>query len=83
MVHFVCQNRFRENKHNEFLIDMRHLKLVGSDKYELFKKIRDFVQHDASQIHKLTVINNILDYAPIHQQFIMVGDSGELDPEVR
>ena len=62
---------------------MRHLKLVGSGKYDLIKKIIDFIQHDASQKHKLIVIQNILDHAPITQQFVMVGDSGELDPEVR
>jgi phosphatidate phosphatase APP1 len=61
---------------------MRHLKLVGSDKYDLITKIIDFLQHDASQKHKLIVIQNILDNAPITQQFVMVGDSGELDPEV-
>jgi phosphatidate phosphatase APP1 len=62
---------------------MRHLKLVSSAKYDLIRQIIDFVEHDASQKHKLTVIQNILDHAPKTQQFIMVGDSGELDPEVR
>jgi len=62
---------------------MRHLKLVGSDKYNLIKKIIEFAQHNASQTHKLTVIKTILDHAPSTQQFFMVGDSGELDPEVK
>jgi phosphatidate phosphatase APP1 len=62
---------------------MRHLKLIDSDKYKLIKKIIEFVKHDASQIHKLTVIKHILDHAPLTQEFVMVGDSGELDPEVK
>jgi phosphatidate phosphatase APP1 len=62
---------------------MRHLKLIGSDKYNLIKKIIDFAKHNASQTHKLTTIKGIFDHAPTTQQFVMVGDSGELDPEVR
>jgi phosphatidate phosphatase APP1 len=62
---------------------MRHLKLVTSKKYELMAKIIDFAQRNASQTHKLIAIKNIFDYASINQQFIMIGDSGELDPEVR
>ncbi|CAF5113628.1 unnamed protein product, partial [Rotaria sp. Silwood1] len=44
--------------------------------------IINFIEHDGSQKHKITVIENIFTYAPIRQQFIMVGDSGELDPEI-
>jgi len=62
---------------------MRHLKLISSDKYNLITKIIDFAKHDASKIHKLTVIKEIFNYAPLTQEFIMVGDSGELDPEVK
>ena len=62
---------------------MRHLKLVSTDKYNLAKKVIDFIGHEASQTHKLTAIESILEHAPSTQQFIMVGDSGELDPEVR
>jgi hypothetical protein len=62
---------------------MRHLKLVSPAKYDLVKQIIDFAKHDASQKHKLLVIENILDHAPKTQQFVMVGDSGELDPEVK
>jgi phosphatidate phosphatase APP1 len=62
---------------------MRHLKLSSSDKYQLIRKFKEFIKHDASQTHKLNVINDIFDHAPITQQFVMVGDSGELDPEVR
>ncbi|CAF5069770.1 unnamed protein product, partial [Rotaria sp. Silwood1] len=61
---------------------MRHLKLAGSDKINLIKSIIDFINHDGSQKHKITVIENIFTYAPIKQQFVMVGDSGELDPEI-
>ncbi len=59
---------------------MRHLKLVGSDKSQLIAKIFEFTQHSSSQNHKLTVIKAILDHAPSTQDFIMVGDSGEVDP---
>jgi hypothetical protein len=62
---------------------MRHLKLVDSDKYNLIKKIIDFAQHQASKIHKLAVIKDIFDHAPLTQEFVMIGDSGELDPEVK
>ena len=62
---------------------MRHLKLAGVDKLNIIKKIIEFAEHNASQTHKLTAISSIFDYALTTQQFIMVGDSGELDPEVR
>jgi phosphatidate phosphatase APP1 len=62
---------------------MRHLKLVDSNKYQLITKIFEFTQHASSQNHKLTVIKSILDHAPSTQEFIMVGDSGEVDPEVK
>lgn len=62
---------------------MRHLKSADSDKLNLIDSLFDFIKPDASRKHKLAVIENILTNAPIKQQFIMVGDSGELDPEVR
>jgi len=65
------------------MIDMRHLKLVSPDTVDLITQILAFVHHNASRIHKLLVIKDILDHAPKTQEFIMVGDSGELDPEVR
>ncbi|CAF0960752.1 unnamed protein product [Rotaria sordida] len=61
---------------------MRHLKLADSDKLNLINSIIDFVKHDASRKHKISVIENILTYASIKQKFVMVGDSGELDPEI-
>jgi phosphatidate phosphatase APP1 len=62
---------------------MRHLKLVSSEKYQLISKVLDFAKRADSQKHKLHAIDWILRHAPINQQFVMVGDSGELDPEVR
>ena len=62
---------------------MRHLKLSDSNKTHLITKIIEFAQHQSSQTHKLTAVEEILKYAPSTQQFVMIGDSGELDPEVR
>ena len=63
-------------------LDMRHLKLVDSDKVQLITKVMDFIQRQASQTHKLKMIENIVTRAPSNQRFFLVGDSGELDPEV-
>ena len=62
---------------------MRHLKLVDSDQFQLVSKVLDFAKREASQLHKLEAINWILKHAPANQRFTLVGDSGELDPEVR
>lgn len=62
---------------------MRHLKLSDSNKTQLITKVIEFAQHQSSQTHKLTAIEEIMKYAPSTQQFVMIGDSGELDPEVR
>lgn len=62
---------------------MRHLKLAGSEKLALLDHIIDFARHNSSQSHKISVIEDILAYAPIKQRFFMVGDSGEFDPEVK
>ncbi len=62
---------------------MRHLKLADKDKADLIQQLLEFIKHDASLKHKLVAIRDILDHAPKKQEFIMVGDSGELDPEVR
>lgn len=63
-------------------VDMRHLKLVDADKVQLITKVMDFIQPQASKNHKLTMIENIVTGAPSNQRFFLVGDSGELDPEV-
>ena len=62
---------------------MRHLKLVDSDKINLLTGLYNFIKHDSSKRHKINVIETIFNNAPIQHQFIMVGDSGELDPEVK
>ena len=62
--------------------DMRHLKLVSTEKSLLLLKLSEFIQHEGSRKHKLNVIEDILQHAPIGRRFVMVGDSGELDPEV-
>lgn len=62
---------------------MRHLKLVREEKRELIKHLKEFSKPESSKKHKLIVIKDILEHAPLTQEFIMVGDSGELDPEVR
>ena len=61
---------------------MRHLKLIDSDKAQLLTKLLEFTQREASQKHKVAIIKDILRYAPSNQRFVLVGDSGELDPEV-
>jgi phosphatidate phosphatase APP1 len=62
---------------------MRHLKLVDSDKLNLIAKLQEFIEHTGSQTHKLGAITTLLKLSPSTQRFIMVGDSGEFDPEVR
>jgi len=81
-LYYVTQKFLNKEKFPGGSFHMRHLKLVSSDIYDLMEKMFKFVQHDASQRHKLNVIKNIFHYAPIQRQFIMVGDSGELDPEI-
>ena len=85
MVHFVC--RFHPRKQSTvnalFFSDMRHLKLSATNKISLMGKIVDFIQDESSQTHKLTTIEQILNYAPSLQRFVLVGDSSESDPEVR
>ncbi|CAF4066318.1 unnamed protein product [Adineta steineri] len=81
-LYYITQKFLTKEKFPGGSFHMRHLKLVGPDKYDLIKKILDFAKQDASQKHKLRVIQDILDHAPVTQQFTMVGDSGELDPEI-
>ncbi|CAF1380202.1 unnamed protein product [Rotaria magnacalcarata] len=81
-LYYVTQNFLNQQKFPGGSFHMRHLKLVSKEKVNLLKHIIDFVQHDASQRHKVSVIENILTHAPIKQQFTMVGDSGEVDPEI-
>ncbi|CAF3040998.1 unnamed protein product [Rotaria sp. Silwood2] len=81
-LYYVTQTFLNKENFPGGSFHMRHLKLAGPDKINLIKSIMDFVKHDGSEKHKTAVIENILTYAPIKQQFIMVGDSGELDPEI-
>ena len=65
------------------IIDMRHLKLAGGNTGQIITKMWDFIHSAESQEHKLTNIKHIFDHASVSHQFVLVGDSGERDPEVR
>jgi phosphatidate phosphatase APP1 len=62
---------------------MRHLKLFDEDRSTQITIFKKFIELNASMTHKLLVINHIVRHAPSRQRFILVGDSGELDPEVK
>ncbi|UJR21916.1 hypothetical protein I4U23_024986 [Adineta vaga] len=81
-LYYVTQKFLNKENFPHGSFHMRHLKVISPDKYNLVKQLSDFIGHNASQRHKLTVIETILNLAPSTQQFIMVGDSGEFDPEI-